>query len=103
MRTNLAHKRDKNHADVHGWFYGMGCSVFDTSALGRGFPDLVVGVNGLNLMVEVKTPAGKLTRQQRELFAVWRGKIHVVCTMDDCIALVLAARATDLPVHDSQL
>ena len=92
MRTNLVHKRDANHADVVGWFYGMGCSVFDTSALGGGFPDLVVGVSGVNLMVEVKTADGKLTTQQRDLIAVWRGKIHVVCTMDDCIALIREAR-----------
>jgi len=92
VRTNLAHKRDANHADVAGWFRDLGCSVFDTSALGGGFPDLVVGVKGLNFMVEVKTAHGKLTKDQRDLFAVWRGKIHVVSTMDDCISLFRDAR-----------
>jgi len=84
---------DDNQGDIVGWFRGLGCSVHITSAVGDGFTDLVVGVWGMNALVEVKDPAKvpsarKLTPAQVEFHRDWRGKIFVVETMDDVLAVV---------------
>lgn len=56
----------------------LGATVAVTSALGDGFPDLVVGWRGVNHLVEVKN--GSLSPSKRELtpdeekfHATWRG------------------------------
>ena len=57
----------------------LGATVAVTSALGDGFPDLVVGWRGVNHLVEVKN--GSLSPSKRELtpdeekfHATWRGE-----------------------------
>lgn len=51
-----------------------------TSAVGQGFPDLVVSASGVNLLVELKDPAKppskrKLTEDQVKFHGRWRGPI----------------------------
>lgn len=64
-------KRDRNHSDVVGWYRELGCLVSDTGDLGSGFPDILVCVCGLVELVEIKTPEGTLTKDQREFHALW--------------------------------
>jgi len=78
-------------------FRALGCSVAVTSAVGAGFPDLVVGINGLNIMVEIKDGAKppserRLTPAQVDFHGYWRGQIVVIETVDQVIALVAAVR-----------
>ena len=53
-----ARRVDANQAGLIAAARKMGCSVADTSRLGAGFPDLVIGLAGkggrVNLLVEVK-------------------------------------------------
>lgn len=73
-------------------FRGMGCSVESLAAHGKGLADLLVGLQGINLLVEVKSGKGELTDDQRTFIASWRGGYDVVRTIDDVAALVTAAR-----------
>ena len=50
-----AKKVDANHSLVVKTLREMGCSVFDTSSVGRGFPDLVVSRKRATTLVEVKS------------------------------------------------
>jgi len=91
-RSKLPHKRDANQADIVRVFEDLGCTVADTSALGGDFPDLVVGVAGRNLLVEVKSQDGKLTEGQDGFRERWRGQYDVVRSAGDVVNLVLAVR-----------
>jgi Holliday junction resolvase len=61
----LASKVDSTHASIRDGLRKAGFSVFDTSKLGAGFVDLVVGKWGQTYLVEVKTPRGRKTALQR--------------------------------------
>lgn len=85
-------RRDANHAEIKSAFLSVGCSVHDTADVGDGFPDLVVGVAGANLLVEVKTPTGEHTPEQVRFFDEWRGSHYTVRSTDQAIALVMSVR-----------
>jgi hypothetical protein len=62
-------------------------TYFDTSALGRGFPDLTVGVDGANLYYEIKeeckNPLAKLTPAEQGFMASWSGHYRVVTSYQE--------------------
>ena len=49
-----AARTDANHATIRDALRSVGCSVADTSAVGQGFPDLVIGFRGATMLIEVK-------------------------------------------------
>jgi hypothetical protein len=91
MRT--AAKVDANHAAIVDALRKAGCSVTSTAAIGKGFPDLVVGILGRNLLLEVKDgdkppSAQKLTVDELKWQAAWRGEVVVVSSVTDALELV---------------
>ena len=56
----------------------MGFSVLNLSAVGRGCPDLLVGKNGQNFLLEIKSENGTLTPAQVEFHKNWLGHCGVV-------------------------
>ena len=73
-----ATRLDANQAKIVAALRTIGASVHDTSAVGRGFPDLVVGFRGRTLLIECKDgakrpSARKLTPEQVEFKVGWRG------------------------------
>ena len=48
-----ASKVDENQHEIVSFFRKIGCSVALMHAVGEGFPDLVVGKQGVNLLVEL--------------------------------------------------
>ena len=79
---------DGNQSSIVKEFRKCGASVTPTHAHGKGFPDLVVGFDGVNYLVEVKDPdqppsKQKLTPDQVKFFEGWGGQICVVKTFDD--------------------
>ena len=62
-----------------------GLSVVDLSGVGRGCPDLLIGYQGKNYLVEVKNRAtwGKLNARQKEWFSTWTGQAMVVLQAED--------------------
>lgn len=95
-----------------------GLKIFDTKGVGRGFPDLVIGVEGLsisgigphdclqlaqlikehypfavisagcNFLGEVKTETGKLQENQKEFRATWPGPYKVIREVEDILRIV---------------
>lgn len=108
--TRRAAKVDASHAEVRDGLRALGWSVLDTSAVGGGFPDLVVGVGGQlppfappqlgrgvvcggdNYFVEVKSKGGKLTEDQQELAWTWRGNYIVAETAEEAAAAIQSLR-----------
>ena len=68
-----------------------GASVLSLSNMGQGCPDLVVGKDGRNWLMEIKDPSRKpserrLTDDERVFHALWRGQVCVVETAEEALA-----------------
>jgi len=57
---------------------GMGFSVLNLSAVGRGCPDLLVGKDGQNFLLEIKSQNGTLTPAQIEFHKNWLGHCKII-------------------------
>ena len=69
---------DGNHAEIVDCFKKLGCSVLSLAAVGKGVPDLLVAINGITWLVEVKMPNGKENELQVEFAITWKGCRAVV-------------------------
>jgi len=93
MRARIAAKSDDNQKAVVKALRQAGCTVAVTSRAGDGFPDLVVGRSGVNLLLEVKDgnkppSARKLTPDQEQFHGTWSGQVAIVYTPDDALRAV---------------
>ena len=100
----MKHRTDRNQGEIINAFEKMGCSVFDLSNVGGGLCDLLVGLAGINLLIEVKRPkgakirtqygvyGGKLTPAQIDFFENWQGQKAIITTQAEAIQLVAAIR-----------
>jgi len=70
-------KVDLNQKDIVRKLRAMGYSVRHTHTIGKGFPDLVIGRHGVNLLVEVKRKGEKLTQDEQDFFEIWRGLVII--------------------------
>lgn len=88
-----AKKIDANQKQIVMVARRLGASVAITSNVGSGFPDLVIGFRGLNMLWECKdgekSPSRqKLTACQEDFHANWRGRIDIVRSMDDAVRIL---------------
>lgn len=91
-----ANKRDYNHREIVAGLLKAGFSVADTSRVGDGFPDVVIGAFGYTALVEIKPPitakntrrtaADKLGQAQRTFRDEWKGSpVIVACCVQDVL------------------
>lgn len=74
---------DDNQKQVVSYLRAKGVSVAVTSGMGKGFPDLVCGYKGKNILLEIKDgnkvlSAQVLTPEQRIWHSEWEGQIAVI-------------------------
>lgn len=99
-----AAKVDDNQTQIVNVFRRAGCSVQILSAVGQGCPDILVGISGFNILVEIKDGAKppsdrKLTKDQVIWHTDWRGQVAVIATVDEAISLInLVRRSGTYPV-----
>ena len=92
MRT--AAKVDTNQADIVKALRKAGATVQPLHTVGAGCPDLLVGVQGSNKLLEVKDgdkapSARKLTPDQVEWHAEWNGEpVYIVCSPEQALEAV---------------
>lgn len=94
-------RTDANHAAVVKRLRAIGASVEDLSAVGGGCHDLAVGYHGRNIFLEVKDgtkppSARKLTPDQLDWHARWRGQVTVVESADEAERVVFALTHVDV-------
>lgn len=70
----------------------MGWSVLHTHTIGKGAPDIIIGKNMINILVEIKDgtkppSARRLTPDEIKFHEAWRGKIVVVESLEDVLSL----------------
>lgn len=86
-------ERDANHSELSAVYEQCYCSVKDTSMVGGGFPDAVIGCAGRTELVEFKTADGTLTPPQQTFTRDWRGSsVRIVRTREDVIEHVQCIR-----------
>ena len=94
-----AAKVDENQAEIVAALRKVGCTVQSLAAIGNGCPDLLVGVAGKTLLMEIKD--GKkvkskqaLTPDQLGWHGAWRGgALEVVDSIDSAIRMVNTTRS----------
>lgn len=85
---------DDNQPEIINAFRAMGATVQPLHMVGKGCPDIIVGMHGLNILVEIKDgskppSARQLTDDERDWHSKWRGNVEVVETLEDVAELVL--------------
>lgn len=89
---------DKNQNEIVRGLRNLGFTVWITSALGKGSPDICVGTrteNGVKLNILLELKDGSKCESQRKLTPLedafhksWRGQIDVVNDLDEAVALI---------------
>lgn len=87
---------DENHAPIVKALLDAGCSVQSLAAVGLGCPDILVGMAGANILIEIKNPDSRrgkegLNEEQRSWHRFWKGHVVTVHTAEEAIAAVKAA------------
>ena len=86
----FAAKADRNQPEIVAALRAAG---YDVMFIGKPV-DLLAAKNGVNFLLEVKVPkakgerGGKLTPEQEEFFATWRGQKAVVRTVEEALQVV---------------
>ena len=81
-------RTDWNQSAIVDALRAAGASVFITSGVRHGFPDLVVGFNGKTYLLEVKAPDAKLTEDELLFMRKWVGDYHVVRSPEEAIRII---------------
>lgn len=56
--------------------------------VGHGFPDVVAYYRGRVYLLEIKTPSGRLTLDERCWHDAWPGCAHIVRSVDEALAVI---------------
>lgn len=88
-----AAKVDANQADIVKALRQAGASVLCLHRVGQGCPDLLVGKNEVNLLMEIKDgslPASwrTLSPDEAEFFTTWRGQVKLVKSVEEALEVL---------------
>mgnify|MGYP003636766495 FL=1 len=85
---------DANQKKIVSQLREIGCSVLHTHQLGKGAPDIIVGYNNLNYLVEIKDgdkpkAQQKLTPDEVKFQSEWKGNYYVINCFDKLRDIIL--------------
>ncbi len=88
---------DDNQVEIVNALRKMGCAVEHLHSQGKGCPDLLVGVCGINLLLEIKDgekfkSQRNLTKHQIKWHEEWRGQVKVIESIDDAVNFINSIR-----------
>ena len=88
-RKPSTHRVDLNHAAIVKGLREAGYSVQSLSSVGGGCPDILVGADGMsNILLEIKSEQGQLTKAQEAWLWAWKGQAAVVRSLDEALEIV---------------
>ena len=92
-RTMRAARIDSNQVEIVAALRALGCTVQSLAGVGQGCPDLLVGRNGRNYLLEIKDgskppSARALTTQEIIWLTGWKGQAFVINNVEEAIAAV---------------
>lgn len=84
---------DANQKAITDALRAAGCSVQPLHTVGRGVPDLLIGYNGQNFLLELKDggkrpSARNLTDDQQDWYRNWRGQVAIAGDVDEALRLI---------------
>lgn len=93
QKMTYARRTDDNQTEVIKALRAIGCTVQSLSGVGEGCPDLLVGRNGINYVLEVKDgskpPSDQsLTTKEAIWHNEWKGQKAVVASVREALAAV---------------
>jgi len=74
----------------------IGASVTSLHAIGHGVCDILVGYQGVNYLLECKSPRGRFTADELYWHALWKGRIGVVRSVEEALAAIGAEMRGDV-------
>lgn len=88
-----AARTDDNQTEIVNALRSVGATVQILSAVGKGCPDLLVGINGKNHLLEVKdgdkSPSRQsLTSEEVIWHMAWKGKAFIVTNVSEAFAAI---------------
>lgn len=83
---------DVNQAEIVDALRQVGVTVTCIHSVGHGCPDLLCGHKGKSYVLEVKNGNSKLTADEREWHAEWRGQVAIVRTPEEAIRVIFGER-----------
>jgi hypothetical protein len=89
----MAKRTDSNQKEIVKAFRQLGASVQILSDVGKGCPDLLIGMCARNFLVEVKDgkkpPSGqRLTEHEQDFFDSWHGQVCIIRSIEDVHSFV---------------
>jgi len=83
-----AKRIDDNQNQIVKAFRDRGCTVLVMSMVGKGAPDIAVGIEGRNWFFEIKDgekflSQQKLTKHEKEWHDNWKGQVDVISSIED--------------------
>lgn len=101
-RGAYACRIDENQGEIVKSFRKLGASVLILSDVGKGCPDILVGISDCkgykhNVLVEIKdgkkSPSQqKLTTLEKKFFDEWKGNAFIVTSIEDVVFLINAVK-----------
>lgn len=79
---------DANQADIVRALRQIGATVQTLHEVGRGVPDLLVGYDYRDFLLEVKAPDGRLTDDELLWQHKWKGQVAIVRTVDEAMQAI---------------
>jgi hypothetical protein len=85
---------DENQKAITAALRAIGATVQPIHAIGRGTPDLLVGWQKINALLEIKdgskpASARQLTDDEAQWIAAWRGSVRIVESVEQAVRAVL--------------
>jgi len=79
-------RSDANQKEiVKKWRKISGARCLDLHNVRKGCPDLLVSFSGVNILVEIKTENGSLSKEQEKFHKDWTGWIIVARTFEELV------------------
>ena len=105
MPNMTARRVDANQKAIVVALREIGCSVQHLHETGAGCPDLLVGISGINILIECKDgtkppSARKLTHVQSAWHEAWRGQSIIAYSPQEAVSTVQRLRKQHLDQYD---
>lgn len=90
-------RADANQPEIVKALREAGCSVQHLHTIGKGTPDILVGRDGMNVLLEIKRGNAGLTPDEEKWHRDWKGQVATVRSPEEALRAVGKYRETEYP------
>ena len=90
-------KADRTQPEIVKALRQVGATVQHLHTIGKGCPDILVGIRGINVVMEIKdgtlSPSKRvLTDDEKDWHESWRGQVCIVNSVDEALTAIGAIK-----------